>query len=61
MGFSPFAKVVEGMEIVDRIFKIGEKPNQGEIQSRGNAYLKKDFPRLTYIVSAKLLPASGEL
>ncbi len=28
MGFSPFGKVVQGMDVVDRIFKIGEKPNQ---------------------------------
>merc|ERR1711939_1133595 len=29
MGFSPFAKVVKGMDVVDRIYKIGERPNQG--------------------------------
>ena len=28
MGFSPFGKVVSGMDVVDRIFKIGEKPDQ---------------------------------
>jgi peptidyl-prolyl cis-trans isomerase A (cyclophilin A) len=61
MGFSPFAKVVEGMEVVDRIFKIGEKPNQGMIQSQGNKYLKKEFPRLTYIKSAKLVDGDKEL
>lgn len=55
MGFSPFARVVEGMEVVDRIFKIGEKPDQGQIQARGNKYLKRDFPRLTYIKSAVLV------
>ena len=61
MGFSPFAEVVQGMDVVDRIFKIGEKPNQGEIQSRGNAYLKKDFPRLTYIAGAKIVASKDEL
>jgi cyclophilin family peptidyl-prolyl cis-trans isomerase len=34
MDFSPFAQVVEGMDVVDRIFKIGEKPDQGRIQVR---------------------------
>lgn len=28
MGFSPFGKVVDGMDVVDRIYKIGEKPSQ---------------------------------
>jgi cyclophilin family peptidyl-prolyl cis-trans isomerase len=55
MGFSPFAKVVEGMEVVDRIYKIGEKPDQGRIQAEGNRYLKREFPRLTYIESVEVL------
>lgn len=60
MDFSPFAKVTEGMEVVDRIFKIGEKPDQGRIQAEGNKYLKKDFPRLTWIKSATLVGADGK-
>mgnify|MGYP001455303081 FL=1 len=52
MDFSPFAQVVEGMDVVDRIYKIGEKPDQGRIQAEGNKYLKKEFPRLTYIKAA---------
>lgn len=55
MGFAPFAKVVEGMEVVDRIFKIGEKPNQGRIQAEGGKYLKREFPQLTYIESVEVL------
>jgi len=55
MGFSPFAKVVQGMDVVDRIFNIGEKPNQGEIQEKGNAYLKKSFPQLTYLTGAAVV------
>ena len=49
MDFSPFAQVVDGMDVVDRIFKIGEKPDQGRIQAEGNKYLKKEFPRLTCV------------
>lgn len=49
-GFAPIAVVVEGMEFVDQIYsKYGEKPNQGKIQNRGNEYLDKDFPLLSYV------------
>jgi peptidyl-prolyl cis-trans isomerase A (cyclophilin A) len=63
-GFSPFGKVVEGMDVVDKINPEygegapgGNGPNQGRIQMDGNAYLKKDFPNLDYIKSATVLPA----
>merc|ERR1712232_1301981 len=60
MDFAPFAEVVEGMDFVDRIYKIGEKPNQGEIQSNGNSYLKKNFPQLTYISgTSRLAPTES--
>lgn len=65
MGFSSFGKVVEGMDIVDKIngeygegAPSGRGPNQGRIQGEGNAYLKKDFPNLDYIKSATILPAA---
>ena len=59
MGFSPFGKVTEGMESVEKIFSgYGEKPNQGRITAEGNAYLKEAFPQLDYIKSATI--ATGE-
>ena len=58
MGFSPFGKVVEGMNVVDQIFSgygegapSGSGPEQGRIQSEGNRYLKRQFPKLSYINS----------
>jgi len=59
--FAPFAEVVQGMEVVDTIFKIGEGPpsgagpGQGEITRRGNKYLDAEFPKLTKIVTARIV------
>ena len=65
-GFSPFGKVTEGMDVVDKIngeygegAPQGNGPNQGRVQMEGNAYLKKDFPKLDYIKSATILPADS--
>lgn len=63
MGFSPFGKVVEGQDIVDKIngeygegAPRGRGPNQGIIQEKGNEYLKASYPNLDYIKSAALVP-----
>ena len=56
MGFSPFGRVVEGMSVVDSIYAgYGETPDQGRIAADGNAYLKRQFPRLDYIKSARIV------
>jgi peptidyl-prolyl cis-trans isomerase A (cyclophilin A) len=61
-GFSPFAKVVAGMEVVDKLYNgygegapQGRGPSQGRIQAEGNAYLMKDFPKLDYIKTARIV------
>ena len=66
MGFTPFGKVVEGKESVDKIHTgygegksrsnpRGKGPDQQEIQAKGNDYMKKGFPELTVIKSVSLV------
>ena len=60
-GFSPFGKVIQGMEVVDQLHAgygeggpRGMGPDQGRIQSEGNAYLMREFDRLDYIKKATI-------
>jgi hypothetical protein len=47
--------VVKGMELLDGLFKgYGERPNQEVIERQGNDYLKKNFPKLDYVLSARV-------
>lgn len=56
MGFSPFGKVIKGMDVVESIFAgYGQGPDQGQVQSRGNAYLKESFPKLDFIRRARIV------
>lgn len=55
-GFSPIGRVVDGMDVVDRIYAgYGEQPDQGMIETRGNAYLQAQFPRLDSIARATIV------
>ena len=57
LGFSPFAEVVTGIDIVDSLYAgYEERPEQGLIDEEGNAYLTREFPNLDYIKKAALLP-----
>jgi len=54
-GFTPFGEVTSGMDAVEKITdQYGEKPNQGQIQSQGNTYLKASFPKLDYVKKATI-------
>jgi peptidyl-prolyl cis-trans isomerase A (cyclophilin A) len=61
--FVPFARVVEGMDVLDRLYSgYGEmKPDgdyidHGHVEEAANAYLVPRFPKLDYIKKAELLP-----
>lgn len=62
MGFAPFARVVEGIEVVDALYSgygegapNGRGPSQQRIQSEGNDYLDAQFPELDHIVRATIV------
>ncbi len=64
-GFSAFAVVTDGMEVVDKLYNgygegapDGHGPDQGKITNMGRAYLEKGFPKLDSIRSATLVPAA---
>jgi peptidyl-prolyl cis-trans isomerase A (cyclophilin A) len=57
-GFTPFGKVTpRGMEVVDKLFSgYRDQPTQlqPQIENEGNAFLKKKFPKLDHIVTARI-------
>ncbi len=66
-GFSPFGKVVEGMDVVDAFNSeygegapSGRGPDQGRVQKEGNAYLNKEFPKLDFIKKATIVGGEAE-
>jgi peptidyl-prolyl cis-trans isomerase A (cyclophilin A) len=61
-GFSPFGKVVSGMDVVDSLYggygegaPRGDGPDQGQVQAQGNAYLEKAYPKLDYVKTATIV------
>jgi peptidyl-prolyl cis-trans isomerase A (cyclophilin A) len=60
-GFAPFGRVVEGMdEVVAKIYSgYGEQPDQGQLESRGKAYVDRSFPNLDRILTATIVPATA--
>jgi len=56
--FAPFGTVIEGMNVVDSFFSEYQgvpSDNQQQIQTRGNAYLNKEFPKLDYVKTASII------
>ena len=64
MGFAPFGRVVDGMEVVESLYggygegaPQGRGPSQARIQAEGNAYLEAEFPQLDYVERAYVVGA----
>jgi peptidyl-prolyl cis-trans isomerase A (cyclophilin A) len=60
-GFSPFGRVISGMDVVDKLnaeygegAPRGRGPDQGRIQQEGNAYLQRDFGKLDFVKKATI-------
>ena len=62
-GFAPLGTVVEGMDVVDRLYAgYGETAGggmrggkQGRIFAEGNAHLDQDFPKLEKLLNARII------
>ena len=62
MGFAPFGKVIEGMDVVQQFYSgygegapRGRGPDQGRLANEGKAYLDKNFPLLDSIKTAVIV------
>jgi peptidyl-prolyl cis-trans isomerase A (cyclophilin A) len=62
--FVPFGRVVDGMDVADALFaEYGETAGGGiragrqdRLFAEGNAYLMREFPKLDYIIRARVVP-----
>lgn len=61
-GFAPVGRVTDGMAVVDKLYggygegpPRGSGPSQSLMGSEGNAYLEKNFPKLDYIRTARIV------
>ncbi len=63
-GFAPFGRVVEGMDVVDKLYSgYGERSGsgmragrQGKLFEEGNSYLDREFPLLDKLIRARIIP-----
>jgi peptidyl-prolyl cis-trans isomerase A (cyclophilin A) len=61
-GFAPFGKVVEGMDVVERLYTgYGETSgggmragHQDKMFEEGNAWLDREFPKLDHLIRARI-------
>ena len=61
IGFAPLGTVVNGMAVVDSLYHgygegapSGAGPDQGRLGAEGNAYLRRQYPKLDSIATARI-------
>jgi cyclophilin family peptidyl-prolyl cis-trans isomerase len=57
-GFPPVAEIIEGMDTVEKFYGgYGSEPsnNQDQIYSKGNVWLRENYPELDYIIKAGII------
>ena len=64
MGFAPFGKVIEGMNVVEELFNEygegqprGNGPSQELMNKEGDAYIEQSYPKLDRVLKATVAPA----
>jgi peptidyl-prolyl cis-trans isomerase A (cyclophilin A) len=65
MGFAPIGEVTEGMDVVDKLYSAygdmaeqgGRGPSSQKLDEQGNPYLDRNFPKISRILSAKIVTA----
>jgi peptidyl-prolyl cis-trans isomerase A (cyclophilin A) len=61
-NFPPFGSVTSGMDVVEKLYAgYGETPTaqQGDMQTQGNAFLEKHYPKLDSIKTARVTAESN--
>ena len=61
-GFAPIGSVTAGMHVIDQLYSgYGDAPTpqQGEMQTQGNAWLEKHYPKLDEIKTARITDESN--
>jgi peptidyl-prolyl cis-trans isomerase A (cyclophilin A) len=65
MGFAPVGEVIDGMAVIDSLYAgygdgppSGFGPDQMRLMREGNAYLEREFPKLDFIRTARLVTDS---